>query len=146
MIEVKGNLWSYWNHDHIICITTNGTLKKNGSGVMGRGCAAEATKKVPKIAEYLGKVITHFGNHVHHLVDKPLPIIVSFPVKHNWWERADLELIERSKKELLEFWKNGYTHKKVVIPRPGCGNGGRRWEEVKPILEDLPDDFLVISF
>ena len=146
MREIKGNLWDYWDHDHIICITTNGFVKKNGECVMGRGCAAECVKRIPGVAKYLGRMIEHFGNHVQYMTDKPLPIVVSFPVKHNWWERADLDLIKRSTNELLDLWNNGLTHKEVIIPRPGCGNGGRTWEEVKPILSILPDEFAVITF
>ncbi len=39
MKEDFGDLWDF---DGIIAITTNGFVKKDGSCVMGRGCAKEA--------------------------------------------------------------------------------------------------------
>jgi hypothetical protein len=147
MIEIKGNLWDFWDHDHVICITTNGFVKRNGQAVMGRGCALEATQRVPGIAEILGDTIRRNGNHVSILTDKHLPLILSFPVKHNWWEEADLYLIERSAWELVEFVTNSENHKTFVLPRPGCGNGRLRWETVKAVIEPiLPDWVQVISF
>lgn len=61
--------------------------------------------------------------------------IISFPVKHNWWEKADKKLIRES---LLALNKMIGTEglKRVYLPRPGCGNGNLDWEtEVKPLLE-----------
>ena len=40
MIEQKIDLWEAIK-DAPICITTNGTVKKNGAAVMGAGCAKE---------------------------------------------------------------------------------------------------------
>jgi len=42
MKEVIGNIWNYYNKGNWIVITTNGTIKKNGEAVMGRGVALEA--------------------------------------------------------------------------------------------------------
>ena len=140
MREVVGNLWDYYEKATIV-ITTNGSLKKSGECVMGKGCAFEAKKKFPWVAKVLGTLIIEGGNKVFYLGDG----LVSFPVKHNWWEKADLELIERSSIELVNL-TNHYKWKTVVVPRPGCGNGGLEWNEVKPILKRYLDDkFLVIT-
>ena len=70
--------------------------------------------------------------------------IIAFPVKHHWAQKADLELIRKSAEQLVEI--SQYCER-VLIPRPGCGNGQLNWEEVKPILEEILDDrFYVISF
>ncbi len=43
MIEIFGDLFAYHKRPgHKICITTNGFIKKDGTGVMGAGCAREA--------------------------------------------------------------------------------------------------------
>ena len=101
MIEVVGNLWEHPADCRVI--TTNGTVKNNGECVMGRGCAAEAKLRYPSVAHYLGGRIQGSGNHVNVLFDKTDDAagLISFPVKHNWFERADMALIERSAEELV---------------------------------------------
>lgn len=142
MIEVFGDLWTY--PADAICITTNGTVKKNGEVVMGKGCAYEATKRIPKIALKLGSLIGHKGNQVY-VVNNDEPWLISFPVKHNWWETADIELIEKSACELVS-WTNFYGWDSVVLPRPGCGNGKLAWDDVKGVIAPILDDrFKVIT-
>lgn len=143
MKEIRGNLWDYWTAlDTAVVITTNGTVKKNSECVMGKGCAFEAAQKIPGIAKTLGHLIEEKGNHVYYMGHG----IFSFPVKHNWWEPADLSLIKRSAYELVEL-ANTLSLKSVIIPRPGCGNGWLRWNDVKAVLEKIFDDrFAVISF
>lgn len=143
MREAEGDLWNFAESlDAIICITTNGFVKKNGEGVMGRGCAAQAKKRHPLLPLSLGEQITIMGNHVNPL----RPNILSFPVKHNWWEPADLELITRSATELAAVAQQ-FPNKIFYLPRPGCGNGSRDWFEVKPLIENiLPDNVVVITY
>lgn len=144
MKEIQGELWDYYGKpDHVVCITTNGTVKANGEAVMGRGCAAEAKERFKGIARELGGLIQSYGNNVMELRKREGPLL-SFPVKHNWWEEADLKLIERSAGKL---WVHADDSPEVnfILPRPGCGNGGLKWEDVKPVIEFLPDNVLVIS-
>lgn len=141
MKEIKGNLWDYFEKPNtVIFITTNGFVKNNGEAVMGRGCALEAKVRFPDLPKILGRLIRFHGN-------KPIALrfgLWSFPVKHNWWEKADIELIRRST-EVLNKVANNAKDWTFVLPRPGCGNGKLTWGEVKPILEVLPDNVLVIS-
>lgn len=145
MREVNADLWSLLDpKGHTaICVTTNGFVKKNGNAVMGRGCALEATKQFPGIDEVLGRFLTAYGNHVHRLHENP--DIFSFPVKHNWNEVADLDLIKQSLHELWWRMKTD-SYKSVYLPRPGCGNGQLSWSAVKPLVEEKfgNDDRLVI--
>lgn len=136
MIEVKGNLWDYPADYRVI--TTNGTVKKNGACVMGRGCAAEASKRYPKLPFDLGELIKTGGNRLWAF---PEYCLISFPVKHNWWEKADPDLIVTSANSLL-----GCCDVDIVMPRPGCGNGGLKWEDVKPLISFLPDRIHVITW
>lgn len=159
MIEVTGNLWDYKADIH--CITTNGFVKKDGTCVMGRGCAYEASQKLPYLPKLLGDKITKGGNKVYYL-GMPAQWLYSFPVKHNWFEKADLALIERSARELVaaidalqtemmakahRSFVSGTDSLTVVIPRPGCGNGKLKWPDVRAVLEPILDDrFHIISF
>ena len=153
MFEVKGNLWTL--PADVICITTNGFVKKNGDAVMGRGCALEAVEKFPMIQKQLGHKITTYGNHVHHLISSPSCDLLSFPVKHNWFDKADLDLIEQSCQEIVTWvydqWDMTHSGKQpirfIAIPRPGCGNGQLEWKDVKPICEEYLDDrFGIVTF
>jgi hypothetical protein len=145
MKEVRGNLWDYYGRIHTaICITTNGTVKSNGMCVMGRGCAKEATQRISGIALELGRKIRAVGNVVQSLDNFK---IWAFPVKHNWYETADLELIKKSALSLKLIAEcAAYSHYQFYLPRPGCGNGHLLWENVRPLLLDLPDNVKVITF
>lgn len=157
MLETKGNLWDSFLDATVI--TTNGFIKKNGECVMGRGCAKEAAEFNSGLPKMLGDKIKRDGNHVHFFgfnygVDlqyEPFNLI-TFPVKHNWYEKADIELIERSAKELVEMIDSfdgsenvDYIEiNSVAMPRPGCGNGQLNWDDVRPILEKYLDDRFTI--
>lgn len=144
VIEVTGDLWDY--PADIRCITTNGFVKKNGECVMGRGCAFEAKTRWPELPRQLGNILKINGNVVSFLRDFPDNPLLSFPVKHNWWERADIALIEKSARDLRTLI-DGLGANVVVLPRPGCGNGQLNWDDVRPILAPILDDrFHVITF
>lgn len=142
MKEQVANLWDFYNAGEYIVITTNGTVKMNGDGVMGRGCAYEAKTRFPVIPSTLGKFLKQHGNQPCQVYDR----ILTLPVKHNWYEIADLKLIESSLIKLLEI-VDGVGLDKVYMPRPGCGNGRLDWEtQVKPICEKYLDDrFIILS-
>jgi len=143
MREANGNLWDFYEQPNaVVCITTNGTVKNNGEVVMGRGCAREAKDKFPHVPRFLGRWIKRHGNVPAYFVGSRL---MTFPVKHNWWEQADLALIEQSAKALAD--KANRVGLTFYLPRPGCGNGRLTWDEVRPVIEPiLPDNVVVISF
>ena len=140
MREIQGELWDYYREGFVVCLTTNGMVKRNGECVMGRGCAFEATQRIPGIAKFLGDKIKAGGNVPHWLNSG----LISFPVKHHWREEADLELIRKSA-NWLEGAANNLRQKVFVLPRPGCGNGRLRWESVQPVIQFLPGNVWVIS-
>jgi hypothetical protein len=147
MKEIKGDLWDYYGRKgFIVCITTNGFLKKNGEAVMGRGCAWEAKTRFPELPKLLGQKIKLFGNNVYELQSKKL---WSFPTKHNWWEKADPDLISKSAAQLVSYIENRRIEfgllETFILPKPGCSNGQLDWEDVKPLLKDLPNTVWVID-
>ena len=144
MLEIKGNLWNYYGQPNVVvCITTNGFIKKNGEAVMGRGCALEATRLYPELPKLLGDHLKSMGNFPH-LFEFERGGLISFPVKHNWWENADLNLIQLSA-GYLSGLAGIKSNTAFILPRPGCGNGHLSWEEVKPVIEFLPNNVWVIS-
>ena len=141
MREITGELWDYYKTEgNTICLTVNGTIKANGEAVMGRGCALEAKRHCPKIAAVWGKRLKDYGLKLMWLHEFDL---FMFPVKYNWWEQADLELIGRSAADLARAAECEAGN--IILPRPGCGNGRLTWDVVKPVLVDLPDNVWVIS-
>jgi hypothetical protein len=110
---------------------------------MGRGCALEAKTRYPTLAKELGDKIKRNGNVVQSLITGDIEII-AFPVKHKWSDQANLKLIEKSAARLKEIAIDHHDLN-FVLPRPGCGAGRLLWMEVKPIVETLPDNVMVIT-
>ncbi len=145
MIEARGNLWDF---EGIPAITTNGYIKKDGRAVMGRGCAKEASLRFPGMQERLAFELSRYGNHVFYLYQFGERGIITFPVKHLWNEKADLELIRRSADELVHsvipYFKIKTT---IYLARPGVGNGRLNWDDVKPVISNiLTDQVCVVTF
>lgn len=141
MQEIIGNIWDFRDGSTVIAVTTNGAVSRRGRGVMGRGVAAQAAALDPDLPVRLGAALLAGGNHVHLLV----PDLVSFPVEHSPFEHPDPRLIARSAAELRAL-ADQHNWQRIVVPRPGCGGGGLRWDEVRPLLSKYFDDrFLMIS-
>lgn len=151
MIEIQGDLWSNFvdapgitRRIIVRCITTNGTIKQNGEAVMGRGCAREAMVRYPGLPKMLAIHLMANGNMIGGPFRMPDGnMLLTFPVKHHWHEKADPALISASAKELLHLAALPDTV--YILPRPGCGNGHLSWDAVRPLISFLPDNVMVIS-
>jgi hypothetical protein len=144
MRELTVNLWSV--SADLLVITTNGYVTKRGAAVMGRGCAKEAKDRYPDLPHKLGSFLERYGNRAMLLGIYDGSELCSFPVKKHWRDYADLSLILRSTHQLLKI-VDRYGYERVVLPRPGCGNGGLLWSAVKPVIDPLLDDrFTVVSY
>lgn len=143
MKVLKGDLWCwYYEKKATVVISTNGFVKENGECVMGRGVALQAKQRFPWIAKTLGEDILKDGNHVFYLGKN----LISFPVKHDWWEKADLKLVERSAGELEALVRCLEIEPPIVLPKVGCHNGKLEWKDVEPILNKYLDErFLVVD-
>ena len=142
MIECGNtDLWTVHDINNPIVITTNGFVNNKGQAVMGRGTALQAKNRMPKLSKVLGWHINTYGNWVFYFKEYNL---FTFPTKHNWWEKSDLQLIRQSAEQLLDH-VNEKGFKKVWMTRPGCGNGRLKWENVKPLIEFLDDRFVVVE-
>ncbi len=150
MKEITGDIWDYHGKGYWIVITTNGTLNTKGEAVMGKGIALQAKQRYPELPSELGKQIKGcslpYGEYTqgNNLKVFYLYKITTFPTKHNWWEKADLVLIEESCRQLQSACHGNQDTKYLV--RPGCGVGQLNWKDVKPILEKYLDDrFIVVD-
>ena len=93
-------------NENIVCVTTNGIIRKDGTAVMGAGIAKTANQRfnlATKLAEHLKKN----GNTVCDLGEYTFKTsrfhIVSFPTKQDWKDKSPLWLIERSAKQLIDI-------------------------------------------
>ncbi len=150
---IKANIITLHENGKIICITTNGFIKKNNQGVLGRGNALAAATRYPTLPINLAIHIKQNGNVVGPIGKR----IISFPVKPasgNYEQvldkvrymykpgnqipgyhcKADLKLIEQSLNQLGEFI-NKFNLEEVYLPLPGCNNGELEFKDVEPILE-----------
>jgi len=143
MQEIFGDIWEQHKLKRWVVITTNGAVKKDGTCVMSRGVAKQAADRYPTLPFQLGNRIKSAGNVLHIFDDLK---IITFPVKHHWKDKAELDLIEKSLQQLVA-WANipPRKHGRFYMVRPGCSNGRRDWEtEVKPLCTRYLDDRFVI--
>lgn len=169
MKEMTGNMWAYADaHKEVtvVVVTTNGYVRKDGTAVMGRGCAKEAARRWPWLPLMLGRRLQARGNapfafrlpNKHYkLVTMPVKPVVCNPgdalpkMRHlrvdvpGWGCYADLGLIERSAHEMRNLLNGSSV---VIFPRPGCGNGGLGWPTVRKVLEPIfkEDKYIFFSY
>lgn len=174
MLEIRGNLWDHLGTADVICITTNGFVKRDGNAVMGRGCARQAATRYPQIQTTLGQhnrsqgwreptfLMADQGTAIWSFPVKPktLPagstsdLIVShmrnklnpaYPIP-GWAAIASVDIICFSAKRLASH-ANNFNWSKVIVPRPGCGAGELSWAQIGPRLHQILDDrFCSITF
>ncbi len=140
MRELEGDIWDMPCKFRVI--TTNCQIRQNGKLVMGKGIALQARERYPGIDYTLGKLVAAGGNHVYVLHEEG---IVSFPTKWDWRRQSDLELIRRSALELSHLLRSVLRKEDtVLLPPPGCGNGGLMWKDVKPVIAPLLDHHYIV--
>ncbi len=146
MILERGDIWSIKKDTDLILVTTNGTVKKNGELVMGRGFAQEVKNQIPWVPKEAGRIIKFSPLEYGCVVLNQFPgfpRIGLFQVKYNWWEKADLTLIDYSCKSLIAFLDSHPRFERVDLIYPGIGNGKLSKDQVAPIIDQLPDSVFV---
>lgn len=109
----------------------------NCKGIMGAGLALQFKKRFPEnYAAYrqycLEGKLKPGGTFVFES-------IVNLATKDDWRKPSQLEWIESGLASLstrsvllAALFRNPYT---VALPALGCGHGGLKWEQVKPMIE-----------
>jgi len=146
MRSIIGDLWDT-SDDSAILIPTCGIVQYGASGdrrlVMGAGVAHDAVKRTtPQLQR-------RWGNHVNAHGNVPSiyewrPLLVSFPTKHDWRNKSDSQLIEKSAR-IIAAMSALKDCPEIRFPAVGCGLGGLRLDFVLPILERyFTDDRFVL--
>jgi hypothetical protein len=123
-------------------VTTNGNIRRDGTLVMGKGVALAAAKRYPQLPAKLGTWVKLRGNIPGLFTDER---IISMPTKNDWALDSPISLIASSARELVSI-ADAFDLHTIAMTRPGCGNGGLQWAEVKPVLAPILDDrFIVLT-
>ena len=150
MIESNEDLFSMiQNPMHRICITTNGSFKRNGDAVMGKGCAFQASKMFPNLAARYGEMLRNEGlintciGLVNPLNRERMIKLYMLPVKRQWWEHANARMVMDAI-AYLNVKASGWPEITYHAPRIGCGAGQLNWEDdIRPLMMGLPDNVWV---
>lgn len=166
MLETIGlDIFDQISTSDALCIATNCAVLEDGTNPMGAmagvaarrwndlpyhyGALLQAVGAVPVIIGYIEKcspdIFFDFISfralvsiNLEYITD--FCALVAYPTMYDIGEPADLDLVVRSAKLLVEMTNtNGWQ--KVVLGRSGCGAGGLDWEtQVKPATKDILDD------
>jgi hypothetical protein len=78
MQEVLNDIWKLHKLGFWIVIPTNGFIRNDGTCVMGRGLALQASIKFPNMPKELGNMLQQYGNLIFAFPEYRL---FTFPVK-----------------------------------------------------------------
>lgn len=134
MLEDTGDLWTY--PAEYRCVTTNSVIRAYGGLTMGAGTALQAKIRFPHLPKKLAAWVETYGNRPFLCKAEGL---ITFPTKHHWRDDSVVELIVESAGKIVQI-VDKFNIGSVVTTRPGCGNGGLRWEDVRPHLAEVFDD------
>jgi|GEM_PF-329502 len=167
ILSQKPNIWSELGKVDAICVTTNNFFTiKNGKpkAVMGRGTAFQVKVFIPDVEFILGSLLYQGKCSINVLGSVKGTLILSFPVKprsniypcpvvshaRNKFKSgdkvpgflcmADLGIIEKSLKDLLEFAKKKEL-KTIALPLPGTGAGELPKEKVWTLIKSFASEF-----
>lgn len=148
MKEITGNIFDFHKEYDAICCTTNAVVKSNGELVMGAGVAKAFSEYYPWLAKNWGKRVKESpGIDVFVTLMRSKPHLVYFRTKDHWKDKSQIHCIEAAIFNLVDL-TNRIGWRKVLLPRPGCSNGGLNWETVKQRLKldrILDDRFYIIT-
>lgn len=143
--EIKGDIFDYIGDADVICVTTNGIVKTNGELVMGAGVAKAFANRYKDMPKILGKKVKEHGNIVFQGGEDNSTLLLSFPTKNNFKDKADIKLIIKSAERLRRF-ADKRDWQKIIIPSPGTGLGGLNKNIVYDTLNKIFDNrFYIIT-
>jgi hypothetical protein len=146
MLEVIGDFFTYaeQNSPDVLVCTVNQVTKLDGRLVMGAGIAKAFRDRYSGLDAEWG-ALTKFKKSGILVSWNFMPqVLVGLPTKYDWKDPSDKRLIKRSLTQLVEF-VDYCGMKSVLMTRPGCGHGGFKWPEIKPLFKGFDDRWIIIS-
>ncbi len=110
----------------------------NTVGVMGKGIALAFKNEFPENYRIYRQVCENnelkTGQVLLTTTDRFAPrYIINFPTKQHWKGRSKIEYITKGMKDLIRIIRENNI-KSIAIPPLGSGNGGLKWQIVKPVI------------
>lgn len=120
----------------------------NTEGIMGKGLALEFRRRYPTAAGQYVRACEErrfgIGDVLVTPPDVRAPYILHFPTKTTWRKPSRLPYIVSGLSALRQALIDNLISS-VAVPALGCGEGGLKWEDVRPLLfEWLPIPNVVI--
>lgn len=138
----------------VVC-TTNQIIKNNGQLVMGAGIAKVFKDNYPVLPLIWGEQLKQRKKRgdksllmcVHPTEISSItigPYLIAFPTKNHFKDKSSLSLINASMVE-LHLLADIMNFSSVLLPKPGCSNGGLSWEtDVLPLIRHMLDERFTI--
>ena len=108
----------------------------NLDGVMGKGIALKFKKLYPemftKYQKFCENKMLEMGKLWLYKSEKKW--ILNFPTKIHWRNPSKIEYIEIGLQKFVAMYKEKNITS-IAFPKLGCGNGGLKWEDVKPLMD-----------
>jgi hypothetical protein len=151
MRTTKGNIWKLSRALDWVVIPTSISWRRDGTAVLGRGLAKQAAERWPNLPIDYGEQCMRHGAATPVLAHRPRGLnprnLILFPVKPlnaaqpqlSWQQPADLELIQRSLKQLQAMIPE-LSGGCIYISDVGCGNGQLPLAVVRPHIEQAFKD------
>ena len=145
MIPEQGDMWSILDTTDFFIVTTNSYIRIDGALVMGRGIAKQLSTRFPQMPRNFAQQTKHLDTYglIIHLRDDTN--LGAFQVKHHFSDPATLSLIEYSTRHLTNL-ANRLPKQRFDLNFPGIGNGRLAYNDVLPIVRQLPDNVHVWTF
>lgn len=125
----------------------------NTVGVMGKGIALMFKEAFPanfrEYAEACKRQEVEIGRMFVTMQSSPVGCrwIINFPTKKHWRTTTRMEWIEAGLADLRRVVQEKGI-RSIAVPPLGCGQGGRKWTEVRPLIErslgDLADVDVIV--
>lgn len=122
----------------------------NTVGVMGKGIALQFKRAFPENYKAYKRACDQGNVQLGQMFiwdagalapGKPR-FVINFPTKRHWRSKSTLAIIRTGLDDLVRQLRD-LPVTSLAVPPLGCGHGGLRWEEVRPIiveaLSELPD-------
>jgi O-acetyl-ADP-ribose deacetylase (regulator of RNase III) len=120
----------------------------NCVGVMGRGLALQFRQRYPENFKAYAvacarKEVRPGRMFVYPVGSLTEPrYIINFPTKEHWKGNSRIQFIAGGLEDLIREVEILNIHS-IAVPPLGCGLGGLRWQEVRPLIEaafgNIPD-------